>query len=204
MKIDEIVVYPDREENIEKYHQYFRDSQKTPAFADLVSSRNSGTDEDFLALFSGDRLISVLHLNTRQHGMWQITYAQTEAHFRGQGCFRYLLTTAVSTHGMVLSDDQQTTSSREAWKSLIKYPGPNLKIFVYNTNTGDKMPASGVPENEIWNKTSEPVLLITYQEYRDAGREKVMSKLKESTGIDRTTLGIWYGPNSSTDDYVNP
>jgi hypothetical protein len=31
-----------------------------------------------------------------------------------------------------------------------------------------------------------------------------MKKLKETTGIDRTTDGIWYGPNSSTKNYLNP
>ena len=35
-------------------------------------------------------------------------------------------------------------------------------------------------------------------------RENVMTKLKESIGIDRTSDSIWYGATSSTANYINP
>lgn len=204
MKIDEIVLYPDRRENIEKYNQYFGNSTTVPAFADLALARTTSSDEDFFGLFDTDQLVSVLHLHVRDHGLWQISYAQTEPAFSGQGCFRYLLTSAVAAHGMVLSDDHQTNSAKEAWKSLIRYPGPNLEISVYDTDTGNKIPVADVPENAIWNDKSNPVLLITRQSSSKSNRDEVMTGLKESVGIDRTTSGIWYGANSSTDTYTNP
>lgn len=204
MKIDEIVLYPDRTENIEKYIQYFKDSKSSPAFNDLILYRNIQSDEDFIGLFDETRLISVLHLNIRDHGLWQITYAQTEPDFYGHGCFRYLVTAAVATHGTVLSDDHQTNSAKQAWKSLIQYPGPNLDIFVYDTDTKNKVSSADAPEQEIWNNHDNPVLLITHKSSVTVNRNPVMTKLKETTGIDRTSDGIWYGPNSSTDTYINP
>jgi hypothetical protein len=204
LKIDEIVLYPDRTENIEKFAQHFKDADASPAFNGLSLSRNIDPDQDVIGLFDDTQLVAVLHLNVRTHGMWQITYAQTDPNFQGQGCFRYLLTTAVTTHGEVLSDEHQTASSRLAWSSLIKYPGPNLEIFVYDLDTGHKTPAVGVPESDIWNNKGHRVLLIKHQSTDAAERNNIMTALKESTGIDRTFDGIWYGPNSSTDTYTNP
>lgn len=203
MKIAEIVIYPDRTESMEKYNQYFKDATTSSAFGDLILYKSTNSDEDFIGLFEKTQLVAVLHLNIREHGMWQITYTQTALDWQGQGCFRYLLTSAVATHGIVLSDDHQTQASKEAWKSLIKYPGPNLEIFVYDVDTKNKIPSFDVPDNEIWNNKSNPILLITNRS-SISDRSRVMTRLKEKTGIDRTTDGIWYGPNSSTDTYINP
>lgn len=204
MRIDEIVVYPNRIENIEKYNQYFKNASGAPAFGDLTAYRHTGSDEDYFGLFNGTRLISILHLNVREHGQWQISYAQTEPEYQGQGCFRYLLNLAITAHGSVLSDSHQTTASKDAWQSLIKYPGPSLDIFVYDTETKNQIPARDVPENQIWNNKDTPVLLATLQPVDVKDRDRVMTRLKESNGIDRTISGIWYGPHSSTDDYKNP
>jgi len=204
MNINEIVVYPNRMENIEKYTQYFKNANTLPAFLNLKMARNMTSDEDFIGLFDKTQLVAILHLNIRESGMWQITYTQTETNFQGQGCFRYLLTTAVNTHKSILSDTHQTNDSKLAWKSLIQYPGPNLEIFVYGVNTKNKIPSFDIPENKIWNNNENPVLLITSNSSNITDRNDVMKKLKETTGIDRTTDGIWYGPNSSTKNYLNP
>lgn len=205
MKISEIILYPNREENIEKYTHYFINSNHVSAFSGLTFSQVLSSDEHYLGLFNQTKLAAILHLNVRDSNFWQITYTQTEQDFKGQGCFRYLITAAVNSHGSVLSDDHQTPQSKQAWKSLIQYPGPNLNIFVYDTDTQNKIPSTDFSENEIWNNKSNPVLLITNSAPESAtNRESVMSKLKESTGIDRTNAAIWYGVASSTVDYTNP
>ena len=91
MNIDEIVVYPDRNTNIEKYHQYFQTSNPVKAFDGLSLVCNTGADYDYLGLITQDILVSILHLNLR-NDMWQITYAQSEPDYQNQGCFRYLIT----------------------------------------------------------------------------------------------------------------
>lgn len=207
MRIREIVTYPDRIENIQKYNQYFTNSQKIPAFGNLLTGRvTTATDEEILALFDRDQIVSILHLNTRDHGMWQITYSQTEPEFQGQGCFRYLLNSAVAVHNTILSDDHQTSLSKKSWQSLIKYPGPNLEIFVYDTRTKKKISSTRVQDKDIWNNKSNPVLMITESNsgLNNTDRDRVMSRLKETTRIDRTEIGLWYGIGTSTTEYYNP
>ena len=204
MKIDEVVVYPDRNTNIEKYNQYFQNSNTVKAFDGLFLVRNIEADHDYLGLITQDKLVSILHLNFR-NDMWQITYAQSEPDFQNQGCFRYLITAAVSTHDSILSDDHQTDKSKKAWQSLIKYPGPGIEIFVFDTSTKAKLPSQNVPEDKIWNNQTNPVLLISKSNNAETtDRNNVMTALKETIGIDRTIKGIWYGKNSSTSNYINP
>lgn len=202
--MDEIVEYPNRTEDIKKYHHYFQGSIPLPAFNGLTLMRNTSSDEDVIGLFNKTDLVSVLMLNVREHGLWQITYAQTQPNFRGQGCFRYLLIAAVKTHKQVLSDERQTPLSKQAWISLIQHPGSNLNIYVYDIKTKKQLPAKDVPVNDIWNDKDDPVLMVTFSSSNQTDRNSIMAKLKESTGIDRTDEGIWYGPNSSTDSYFNP
>lgn len=205
MKFKEIVLYPDRVENIKKYNNIFNNSKTMPAFGELLLSQVLSTSEDYFGLFNQQRqLVSILHLNVRDHGLWQITYTQTESDYQGQGCFRYLLTKAVATHGTILSDENQTNSSKKAWQGLIKYPGPNLSIFTYNTTTHEKNSAVDYSEDDIWNNKTIPVLMITSQNNIESDRDSIMKQLKENTGIDRTEYGIWYGPNTSNGKYLNP
>ena len=190
----------DAKENIKKYDQFFTDAPRLPAFEGLTLAHTVEPENDYIGLFEND-LISILHLSTREHG-WQITYSQTEPEFQRRGCFRYLLTTAVDTHGSILSDEYQSNKAKEAWKSLIKYPGPNLEIFVYDGS--NKILSLGMPENEIWNGRVSPVLLIQKTTAASPSRDKIMTRLRETTGIDRTEKGIWYGIASSTTEYDNP
>ncbi len=203
MKIQEIVLYPSRIENIDKYQYALLKSQKSKAFGSLELSENITPDEHILGLFDKEKLASVLHLNIRDLGLWQITYTQTEKEFQGQGCFRYLLSTAVNNHNMVLSDDHQTTESKNAWKSLIKYPGPNLEIWVYDTFNHQKYTVDDYTDTDIWNNKTNPVLAATLKS-NISNRNPIMDRLKGNMNIDRTDEGIWYGPNSSNKDYNNP
>lgn len=201
MKIKEIVLYPSRIENIDKYQNILLKSQKSKSFESLELAEIIGSDEHILGLFDEEKLVSVLHLNIRNHGLWQITYAQTKSEFQGQGCFRYLLTMAANKHNMILSDDHQTNESKTAWKSLIKYPGPRLDIWVYDNN--QKCNVSDYTDNDIWNDKPDPILAATSKSNSD-DRSSTMNKLKENMNIDRTENGIWYGPKSSNKDYTNP
>jgi hypothetical protein len=205
MKLKEIIVYPDRNGDLEKYQNFFLNSHKRPAFHSLEYSRVNDTDDDKLGLFNKETLVSILHLNIRDEIFWQITYTETDEKFQGQGCFRYLINQAVKAHGEILSDTHQTPKSKIAWQSLIKHPGPELNIYVYDVERKIKQPAYEILDNQIWNNKSNPVLMVTKTSYNQNNvRESVMKKLMDQVGIDRTDNGIWYGPGTSNHDYFNP
>ena len=205
MKLKEIIVYPNRNGDLEKYKNFFLNSNKRTAFDSLEYSRVSESDDDKLAFFNKEILISILHLNVRDENGWQITYTETDEKFQGQGCFRYLVNQAVNLHGEILSDTHQTPKSKIAWQSLIKYPGPELDIYVYDSETKIKHPASKILDHQIWNNESNPVLLVTKTSYNQNDvRESVMKKLVDQVGIDRTNNGIWYGLGTSDKNYFNP
>jgi len=101
----------------EKYHQYFKNVPNSPAFGDLSYDRVTRADQDYLGLFNKTGLVSILHLSIRDdHGLWQISYSQTDPTYQRQGCFRYLLNKAVDHHGTILSDDHQTSKSKKHGK----------------------------------------------------------------------------------------
>ena len=205
MKISEIAIYPSRDEDISKYSPYFDGIVGVGAFDGLLFCHRTYTDEDYLGLFNGDVLVSVLVLDIRDHGYWQIRYSQTEDAFKRRGCFRYLLTHASKKHGTVLSDELHTGEAKTEWQSLIQHTNPDIEIFVFDIVSGDKAWAKEVHPHKIWNDRERPVLLVNHTGYTvNPYREHIMKKMLENTGVDRTHHGIWYGVNSSTPDYDNP
>lgn len=205
MRMDEIVLYPDRSEDISKYNQYF-DSRAggIPAFDDLVYYNYVNNESEYHALFSKDSLVSITHVDIRDHGLWQITYAQTESSFKGKGCFRFLLTQISKNKSIVLSDDHHTPEAMRAWKSLIEFPGPDIAVWVYDVSSGQKQAADKITSEEIWNNKDVPVLAVTPKSRTVSTRDSTMNKLSENIQINRTENQIWFGANSSTNNYWNP
>jgi hypothetical protein len=206
MKITEIVLTPSRADALEKYQGNFSNQDRTPAFNNLGFSQVQTADSHELGLFSRDNLVAYLRLDQREDPTWQITLSQTQEQYQDQGCFRYLLLKAVSSHGEVLSDTHQTAEAKAAWQSLIRYPGGLMQILSVDTETNTVYPTWNVPEDEIWNQETSPVLLARKQQYS----EKILESMKKrdawhhvnNTGRDHDS--IWFGPDSSNSEYINP
>jgi hypothetical protein len=206
MKIDEIIMTPDRDHSLEKYTGYFADTARQSAFSVLTFSESKFSDQHHLGLFHDKNLISYLQLEIRTNDLWQIVYSQTDLQFRGQGCFRYLLEKSVLDHGAVLSDSHQTGLASAAWKSLIQYPGGLMLIFVYNTVTKHAQSAHDVDPGDIWNQRENPVLLakkISYTVKEQANMQhRDQRHIQKQTGRDH--VSIWFGPGTSNHNYYNP
>lgn len=206
MQVDEIVTVPSRDQDISKYQGVFADQSKVKAFNGLTFAENQTNQSHELGLFDDENLVAYLRLDTRDQGKWQITYSQTESRFRGQGCFRYLLTKGVLEHGAVLSDSHQTQEAIDAWKSLIRFPGGQIQILLYDVDTGKTSKTHGVPEEEIWNQRTNTVLMASKQKYTSEGLHRMQKRDQwhQMHGTNRDCNSIWYGPDSSTDSYFNP
>jgi ribosomal protein S18 acetylase RimI-like enzyme len=200
MKMHEVVLYPSRDVDLSNYQHNFDLTSATFAFNGLRFVENKTDQSHDLGLFDKDTLVAYLRLDIRDHGLWQITLAQTDPKFQGQGCFRYLLLKAVEDHNNILSDDHQTQQAADAWKSLIRYPSNRIKILLYDFESKKTIPISDVLDSEIWNQKENLVLMITKQKYiKESIRD---TEIKKRYGRDYDS--IWFGPNSSNDDYINP
>lgn len=204
MKINEIILLPSRDESMDKFT--FPNIKPVPvkdAFDHFEFAEVLKGDDHKLMLYDNGVVISGLHLEIRG-GYWQITYSQTVPEYRNQGCFRYLLIRAVNAHKTILSDSRQTTEAADSWKSLIKHSGGQFNIFVFNGE--NRIPATTVPENDIWNGKDIPVLMITNTL---TGTNVVVSPERErhmeSKGnFSRMEKYLWFGESSSTENYLNP
>jgi len=208
MRINEIIELLSREEPMEKYQHIFDNATPTPAFSNLnfVEVLDNTNEIHYLGLLDPEKiLVSFLELEIRDHQKYQITYSQTEPKYRRQGCFRYLLNKAVTSHGEILSDTHQTPEAISTWKSLIKFPS-YLKIGVLNTDTGIITSTWHVSEEEIWHQKVNPVLIASDSrtEYSQKLQEMTErnNEWKKKRGRDHDSL--WYGPETSNDNYENP
>jgi hypothetical protein len=118
MNISEIILTPERSDDITKFLHVFTDATKSMAFNRLQFGQIIQSDEHHLGLFDQDKLVSYLRLDVRTQGYWQITYSQTEPPFQGQGCFRYLLVNYRSPEGHAASCFTDTPRCQSyAWQS---------------------------------------------------------------------------------------
>jgi hypothetical protein len=206
MKINEILINPSRENYMEKYYQFFKNSIKTPAFKNLEFAEHIDiiNEKHYLGLFDKDELISYLEVEIRELILWQINYTQTDIKFRGQGCFRYLLTKAVITHDEILSDDRQTNEAKSAWQRLIEYQDGTFQIFLYDAiNKKILGKAKDFSEDEIWNN-EDKFLLAKKTSSAQGLMERTIRNHKSLVALERDHYGLWYGPRSSNGVYENP
>jgi len=204
MKLSEIVLIPSRDQNIQEFEKEFDFLNSSKGFGSLKFVETKYNTEHHLGLVSGDNLISYLRLDIRIDNMWQISYAQTELDYRGQGCFRFLILKAVNDHKKILSDTNQTEESKSAWKSLIKLPGGTIKIFLYDINTKELSPTLGTAENHIWGDSANPLLMITESQLTSQVKEVLDRDEEFKEKIQRDHDTIWFGPESSNKKYINP
>lgn len=207
MKLDEIVVGVSRSGDLHKY-AFLGELDSEPAFDDLMFVETFlSSEEHVLGLVNSDHeLIAVIHLSIRDSGgRWQIQYTETAPEYQNRGCFRYLLIKAVNQHKEILSDDTQTPEAMQAWKSLIKYSGGHMKIWVVHKD-GTLSPTTNVDPSEIWHEDEYPSLMITNVMdgpgvIRNESRERSMKK----SGLDfRMEINMWFGLASQADGFYNP
>ncbi|VVC06128.1 Uncharacterised protein [uncultured archaeon] len=206
MKIQEVIESPNREESLENC--MFTPIHTKPAWFDnLWFGDELSKDEHKLGLFDANyKLIAFLLLNIREHGFWQITLSLTGQNYRNHGCFRYLLIQAVVKHDIILGDEVQTSLARKAWESLIRFSGGQFSIFVYNVETKEKILAKKLSSDEIWNDDPNTILMIekgtalNESIIFDQNREKLFKRVCST----RTEMHLWFGKNSSTEEYNNP
>jgi hypothetical protein len=203
MKIGEIVTYPSRDGDVWKFQQYFDNLQTIPAFSNLEYAMVSDKhDTEYYGLLDDTKqLVSILVLDKRDLPYWQISYTETVPNFRKQGCFRYLLMKSLDIHSTVLSDEHQTIEAKNAWKSLIQYPSDRIQFKMYNTRTGDIV---SVEQEYVWNDSSEYVMMATNEHMNESIIQRSLIRDEYTTKTNRNFDGIWFGPQSSNDDYDNP
>jgi len=202
MKVDEIVSYPSRDGNVWKFQHHFNGVKLVPAFSNLNYALVNSHGTEYYGLFDENtQLVSILELDERDTPYWQISYTETVSTYRRQGCFRYLLLKAVEKHTTILSDEHQTKESEHAWKSLIQYPSERLQFKMYNTKTGD---IEDVEQQIVWDDTSVYVMLVTNSHFTES--MKHLSEIRDSYTIknNRHFDGLWFGPESSNENYENP
>jgi hypothetical protein len=130
----------------------------------------------------------------------QVTYAQTENEYQGQGCFRYLLLQALTKYQNILSDHHQTKEAELAWKSLIKFPSGKMEIFVYDELNDKLLPTKNIPESKIWNEKEIPILLISLVKYPQLIQERLDADDIMKKQHNRNYNNIWFGHST----YFNP
>lgn len=201
--INEIYSYPQTGENIFKYQEYFNDvHQEDTTFGNLKYSNTQSNDSDFFGLLHDNELVSVLHVDLRDGSRYyQITYSETIPHYRKQGCFRYLLLKAVEKYHTIISDDRQTKTAEQAWRSLIQYPSDRLKFKMYNTFNDT---TEDIDVDKVWNNTGEYVLMITNTHFTEDMRKKSDIRDKYTKFSNTHFEGMWFGNHTSSDWYVNP
>ena len=202
MKVDEIVSYPSRDGNIGKFQHYFTDVELYPAFSELEYGLANNHGTEIYGLFNENKqLVSVLELDERDTPYWQISYTETLASYRRQGCFRYLLLKTVENHTTILSDEHQTKEAENAWKSLMQYPSDRLQFKMYNTKTGD---IEDIDQSMVWNDSSVYVMMITNSHFTESMKQRSATRDKYAIKNNRHFDGLWFGLDSSNENYDNP
>ena len=202
MQVNEIVSYPSRDGNIGKFKHYFTNVKLSPAFSDLTFGLANNHGTEIYGLFNEDtELVSVIELDERDTPYWQISYTETLPNYRRQGCFRYLLLKAVENHTTILSDEHQTNEAENAWKSLIQYPSERLRFKMYHTKTGD---IEDIDQSMVWNDSSIYVMMVTNSHFTESMKHQSEIRDKFTTKNNRHFEGLWFGPDSSNQDYNNP
>jgi hypothetical protein len=204
MKVSEIISTASTSSYPESYKHNFSDnSVKTNAFDGLMFSETLNDGSHYLGLFDNEKLISYLSLSDRGSGIYQISYSATDPKYQRRGCFRYLLMKALESHGEILSDTHQSPEAQLAWKSLIKNPSNRMRIYVYNEFTNDRIDATTIPENDIWNAKSNPILLASSKHLTNEEIQRDLIRDIKTKPYNRDYLSTWFGKDHMVIGY-NP
>jgi hypothetical protein len=204
MRISEIILTPEREGDLQSYATYLSSDTGTPAFEDLLYVNAVDGEDHYFGLINKEGMLATfLWVQLRENNYHQIVYSQTAKEYRRRGCFRYCLEKATSKYGTILSDDRQTPQAAHAWGALIEFPGSKIKIMIFDTQSKKFHETTDKDYVSVW---SNPQLLLAAVkiQYSNSAKElyKISEARKASTG--RTYNDLFFGINSSNNDYSNP
>jgi hypothetical protein len=173
-----------------EYH--FNDIPQLPAFGNYTFAEAFDDDTHHLGLFNNGGLISYVRMDFREEPYYQLTSTQTEAAFRNQGCFRYLLMKGLEQHSKILSDDNQSPEARIAWEALLNYPG-KMTISLYDKYTKKSQKLINVADaydNDRYLLLASKMLIPQHIQEQNARND-----LKKKS-INRDYNSLFYGPST--------
>lgn len=207
MKINEIVINPSREENIEKYTLMFSGLPLTPTpfyqnGLELDYAR-AADQAEYYGLFEKNQLVAILILDFDRLDLPQISLAHTNTDRRGQGLLRYLANRALDNYPVLYSDTHQTKESQHFWQMLMKFSEPRYSVMIYDVATKQLASSKGVSHDEIWNQEENPIVALVR---RDTSISEQAASLRGSqirARYGRDDWSLWYGSHNE-DGYTNP
>ena len=122
--------------------------------------------DQYYGLLDDNTLVAILIVEFERIQKPEGVYMEVDKSLRGLGLMRYLFNRALDVNGEIYSDTHQTRNARHFWEMLIIYPEPHYKIYIYDTETGDKRridhPVGKIEpiSKDIWNQQENPILVI--------------------------------------------
>lgn len=201
--IQEIVSTPPSGSKIEAYQYIFNNIKTIDAFNNLTYAKVNYNDSEYYGLLNNKNiLVSILIMDLRDNSKYyQVTYTESLPEYRRQGCFRYLLLKSIEQHSTILSDERQTKDAEESWKSLIQYPSERIQFYMYNISKDSIEP---VDITKIWNNTDDYTVMATNKHVTTEMLERSKIRDKYTVKVSRHFDGLWFGPHTSTTEYINP
>lgn len=207
MKINEIVINPSREENIEKYTSMFSGVSlcPTPFYQNgLELDYAVAVDQsEYYGLFEKNQLVAILILDFDRLDLPQISLSHTNIDRRGQGLLRYLANRALDKHPVLYSDSHQTKESQHFWQMLMKFPEPRYSVMIYDVTTKQLTSSKGVSYDEIWNQEENPIVALVRRNTSISEQAASIRGSQIRARYGRDDWNLWYGHHNE-DNYVNP
>lgn len=132
-----------------------------PNNPELVIKQSRLKNQHIIGLFRNHVLIAILATEPyyKEPSISQIKLSYVIPEERNKGFVRLLITMFRKKFGPICSDEANTPEAKEMWKALINRPG-GLSILKWSTEDGSKIKAKGLDDDEIWDETSDTVLLV--------------------------------------------
>jgi hypothetical protein len=198
MNISEIITNPPRDEYIDNYSSFFKDSPVVAKIKNLVLKKDATETEIQYGLFDiEDRLVGYLSLYYYGKDIWVVSLVQLAQAYKGMGYGTFLYDYAIMNDKLKILSDATNTGgphgSKTLWKSL--YNKNKYHIVGYDTET-DTILKDIHPDDIYNNKPNIRWLAIPPNETINEALIRIQQTMKK-------TYVVWYGPGTTTEDYFN-
>jgi hypothetical protein len=198
MNISEIITNPPRDEYIDNYSSFFKDSPVVAKIKNLVLKKDATETEIQYGLFDiEDRLVGYLSLYYYGKDIWVVSLVQLAQAYKGMGYGTFLYDYAIMNDKLKILSDATNTGgphgSKTLWKSL--YNKNKYDIVGYDTET-DTILKDIHPDDIYNNKPNIRWLAIPPNETINEALIRIQQTMKK-------TYVVWYGPGTTTEDYFN-
>jgi len=211
MKLDEIILIPDRDEYHDQYLYHF-EKAKIIAKVNNHDLKKYKDDTDlYYGLFRVDgHLIAYFHLE-KSNNYYQISFISVVNEYRGQGYMTYLFDYAINNDNLkIISDARQTFLAKDMWSSFVR--NDRFKVYWYNIDTDEKILVKRInnefipspwiePEDHTW-KNAENIRLIAEKKYITKEEERILKEQDLKRKQDRIIID--YGPGTTSAQFWNP